>query len=44
MNLYKMVYGLVNNFKLFKINVYNLFRLFLVIFLIRDEVIVFLEI
>lgn len=44
MNLYKMVYGLVNNFKLVKINVYNLFRLFLVIFLIRDEVIVFLEI
>lgn len=46
MNSYKMVYGLANNFKLFKINVYtsNLFRLFPVIFPIRDEVIVSLEI
>lgn len=45
MNSYKMVYGLTNNFKLFKINVYNyLFRLFPVIFPIRDEVIVSLEI
>lgn len=44
MNSYKMVYGLANNFKLFKIKVYNLFRLFPVIFPIRDEVIVSLEI